>query len=254
MNSVGRCEKGMCRSTNEDAIFIFNTRYGCLPNLYIVADGMGGHNAGEIASNSAIRFFCDYIHENRDTQLYENYQYLDIIKKGILYANSQVYFKSKTDEHLDGMGTTFIVASILNNKLFVENIGDSRLYLIRNGEIIQITVDHTYVMEMLKSGNLTEEELYNHPNKNIITRALGTQENVNVDTFEVELHQNDIILMCSDGLSNMIKDNEILNIIESYSSIDQSIQMLLDRANQNGGLDNISIIMIVGDNYFKEVN
>lgn len=251
MNSVGRCEKGMCRTTNEDAIFIFNTTFGCLPNLYIVADGMGGHNAGEVASNSAIQFFCEYIHDNRMKMIKENYEYLDVIKKGILYANSKIFENSQSDNHLAGMGTTFIVASILNNTLLVENVGDSRLYIIRNKEIIQISVDHTYVMEMLKSGNLTEEELFNHPNKNIITRAVGTGEDLNVDTFEVELQSDDIIMMCSDGLSNMLNDNESVEIILKSNNIEEAIDSLINHANEKGGLDNISIILI--NDYCKEV-
>jgi len=252
LNSVGRCEKGICRSSNEDAIFIFNTQYGCLPNLYIVADGMGGHNAGEVASSSAIQFFCEYIHENRMRRLNQNYECFDVIKEAILYANKRIYNDSKSSINLAGMGTTFIVASMFNNRLLVENVGDSRLYLIRDNEIIQITIDHTYVMEMLKSGNLTEEELFNHPNKNVITRAVGTQENLEVDTFEIELHANDIVLMCSDGLSNMIKDDDLLKIIQSQRDINVSVQTLLDRANENGGLDNISIILI--NNFFGEVS
>lgn len=252
MNSVGRCEKGICRSSNEDAIFIFNTQYGCLPNLFIVADGMGGHNAGEVASSSAIQYFCEYIHENRMRKLNQNYEYLDIIREAILYANQRIYNNSKSSENLAGMGTTFIVATMFNNKLLIENVGDSRLYLIRNNEIIQITIDHTYVMEMLKSGNITEEELFNHPNKNIITRAVGTQETVEVDRFEIELYANDVILMCSDGLSNMIKDNELLEIIQNQKNINISVQTLLDCANEHGGLDNISIILI--NNFFGEVS
>lgn len=251
MNSVGRCEKGMCRTANEDAIFIFNTTFGCLPNLYIIADGMGGHNAGEIASNTAIQFFCEYIHDNRMKMIKENYEYLDVIKKGILYANSKIFENSKSDSHLAGMGTTFIVASILNNTLFVENVGDSRLYIIRDKEIIQISVDHTYVMEMLKSGNLTEEELFNHPNKNIITRAVGTGEDLNVDTFEIELQSDDIIMMCSDGLSNMLKDTESVEVILKSNNIEEAIESLINRANEKGGLDNISIILI--NDYCKGV-
>lgn len=251
MNSSGRCEKGMCRSSNEDSIFIFNTQYGCLPNLYIVADGMGGHNAGEIASSLAIQFFCEYIHENRMRILKERYEYIDIIKKAILYANNKIYEKSKSDDKLKGMGTTLVVASILDNILFVENVGDSRLYIIRDKEIIQITVDHTYVMEMLKSGNLTEEEIFNHPNKNIITRAIGTQQYVEVDSFEIEIKKDDIIIMCSDGLNSMLKDNEILEITLKGNTLDEIAQFLLKSANQKGGLDNISIIVI--NNYFEEV-
>lgn len=252
MNSVGRCEKGICRTTNEDAIFTFNTQYGCLPNLYILADGMGGHNAGEIASNSSIQFFCEFIHENRMNVLKSDYEYIDMIRNAILYSNAKVFDSSNSDIHLKGMGTTFIVASILNNKLFVENVGDSRLYIIRDNEIIQITIDHTYVMEMLKNGSLTEEELYNHPNKNIITRAVGTQSYVEVDTFQIELHQKDIVMMCSDGLSNMIKDNEILEIIIKSSDIEDAATSLIERANLNGGLDNISVILI--NDTFWEVN
>ena len=248
MGSVGRSEKGNCRSTNEDAIFIFDAPYGCLPNLYILADGMGGHKAGEVASNSAIQFFCDYIHENRTIILKENYEYLEVIKKAILYANHKIYNMAKTDDELEGMGTTFVVATIINNKLLVENIGDSRLYIIRDEEIIQITVDHTYIMELLKTGKLTEKEMINHPNKNAITRALGTEESLEIDTFEIELHQDDIIMMCSDGLTNMLNDNEALDIILKSDDIENTSKVLVDRSNEHGGTDNISVILINGFN------
>jgi protein phosphatase len=252
MNSVGRCERGICRTTNEDAIFIFDSQYGCLPNLYMLADGMGGHKAGEIASSSAIEFFCEYVHENRTAVLKENYEYLDIIKKALLYANDKIYSKSKTDEKFEGMGTTFVVASILNNKLLVENVGDSRLYIIRDQEIIQITVDHTYVMELLKKGKITETEVINHPNKNAITRAVGTEEKLNIDTFEIELHKDDIVMLCSDGLTNMLSDNDALNIILKSDTIENATKRLVDQANENGGVDNISVILINGFN--EEVN
>jgi protein phosphatase len=248
MNSVGKCEKGICRNTNEDAIFIFDSQYGCLPNLYILADGMGGHKAGEIASSCAIESFCDYIHENRAATLKEDYEYLDIIKKATLYANDKIYNKSKTDESFEGMGTTFVVASIVHNKLLVENVGDSRLYIIREQEIIQITVDHTYVMELLKNGKITETEVHNHPNKNAITRAVGTEEKLDIDTFEIELHKEDMIMLCSDGLTNMLTDGEILDILLKSESLEKAAKTLVDQSNENGGVDNISVILINGFN------
>lgn len=244
MNSVGRCEKGMCRNTNEDAIFIFNSQYGCLPNLYILADGMGGHKAGEIASSSAIEFFCEYIHQNHQARLKENYEYIDMIKKAILYANDKIYNKASEDENYEGMGTTFVVATIVNNKLLVENVGDSRLYVVRNKEIIQITVDHTYVRELLKKGKLTETEIINHPNKNAITRAVGTEEKLDIDTFEIELQKEDIVMMCSDGLTNMLSDQEVCDILLNNNTIDSAAKILVDKANENGGIDNISVILI----------
>lgn len=250
MNSAGRSEIGLCRAVNEDFILKSDTRIGCLPNLYIVADGMGGHRAGEVASSKSVEFFCEYVEKNKECKLKENYEYIDMIRRAILYANEKVFELSKTDDNLSGMGTTFVTAVIKDNMLFVENIGDSRLYLIRGGEIIQITIDHTYVMELLKEGKITLEDAVNHPNKNVITRALGTKENEMADSFEIEIKKDDIIVMCSDGLSNMIVEKEIMNIILCNENIDAAADILVKKANENGGIDNISLIII--KNCYKE--
>jgi len=250
LNSAGRSEIGLCRATNEDSILKTDTKIGCLPNLYIVADGMGGHKAGEVASSKAIKFFCDYIEKNRECRLKENYEYIDMIKKAISYANREINEMSKHDENLIGMGTTFVVAVIKDKFLIVENIGDSRLYLIRDNEMIQITIDHTYVMELVKEGSISKEEMENHPIKNVITRAVGTEENVLADSFEIEIKKGDIVVMCSDGLSNMVKENEIADIIFKSENIDKAAEILVEQANKNGGTDNISVIVI---DAYKEV-
>ena len=157
---------------------------------------------------------------------------------------------SKHDENLIGVETTFVVAVIKDKFLIVENIGDSRLYLIRDNEMIQITIDHTYVMELVKEGSISKEEMENHPIKNVITRAVGTEENVLADSFEIEIKKGDIVVMCSDGLSNMVKENEIADIIFKSENIDKAAEILVEQANKNGGTDNISVIVI---DAYKEV-
>ena len=244
MYSAGRCDIGKHRINNEDAVFIHNTQFGCLPNLFIVADGMGGHNAGEIASNKAIQNFCDYIHFNREKQQLNQNDIVELLKEGILYSNQTIYHKSIVDPHLHGMGTTFLGATIFENSLYIANVGDSRLYLISKQGIQQITTDHSFVEEMVRTGTLSEEEAEHHPQRNVITRAVGTQETVTVDTYVLTLEPNTYILMCSDGLTNMLHDSEIAALCSIKSDLHDLVHVLIDTANEKGGFDNISVILI----------
>lgn len=245
MISAGRCETGNCRQNNEDAIFIHDTMFGPLPNLYIVADGMGGHQAGEVASMTAIQSFCMYIHENREKEIRSEIDILEILKEGILYSNRMIFQKSLEQEELAGMGTTFLVATIYQGRLYVANVGDSRLYVLKDSDIKRITVDHSYVEELIRTGKLSEKEAENHPKRNVITRAVGTQEFLTVDTYGVDLEDYTMILMCSDGLTTMLSDAEIAEICSRDGIIEEKAQKLLDQANARGGLDNISIILLV---------
>ncbi len=244
MNSSGRCEVGMKRKNNEDSIFIFNTGYACLPNLYIVADGMGGHNAGEVASKSAIQFFCEYIHNNSTTRNAREDEILDLLVSGVHYVNEKILEESKKVPEYEGMGTTFTVLVVKEDKAFIAHVGDSRVYLIRDHAINQVTNDHSYVADLVKLGEITAEEARIHPRRNLITRAIGADSNVYADTKILNLHQSDLILMCSDGLTTMLDDNEILEILNENTSLEHGAQILLNEANQKGGLDNISIILI----------
>ena len=241
MKAYGKSVTGLKRKNNEDAIYISDENSE-LKHLYIVADGMGGHNAGEVASNSAITAFNQYIHDN--VHEIKEEEILDLLVSAVQHCNTDIYQKSSVDEHLSEMGTTLIAAVVMNHKLYVTHVGDSRLYIFREEEIRQLTNDHSYVMELVRLGKITREEAAVHPNRNIITRAVGTHETVEVDTIIENLFEGDIILICSDGLSTMVDDWEMKEILSKEETQEQKVQALIDKANEKGGLDNISIILI----------
>lgn len=240
MTGIGKTNKGRVRMQNEDSIFVSNTGIGNLPNIFIVADGMGGHKAGDIASNFSIKYFCEYIHNNH----FED-EILDLLIGGVKYSNENVYKMSLQDDNYTNMGTTFLAAVVKDGKIYIAHVGDSRLYIIRGGEIFQVTTDHTYVMEMIKAGEITYLEAKNHPNRNVITRALGVGNEILVDGIFSNVLEDDIVLICSDGLSSMITDNEILQIVSQKNLLlENKLDKLIEAANNNGGCDNISVILI----------
>ena len=193
---------GRRRSVNQDYVYVSENPVGNLPNLFIVADGMGGHNAGDFASAFAVQVMVDSVKEDAD------FNPIKVIRHGIEVANYELIEQAKKSEERKGMGTTMVAATVVGNYVYVANVGDSRLYVV--GEhITQITKDHSLVQEMVRMGELTEEAARNHPDKNIITRALGAEEIVNIDFFDFRLDKDSNILMCSDGLSNMVSDEEI---------------------------------------------
>jgi protein phosphatase len=229
---------GEKRRINQDYVFCEPNPIGNLPNLFIVADGMGGHNAGDYASRFCVEFFTDYIRNSTQTSP------IVLIEEAIKYTNDKLYEKSKQQIEFEGMGTTLVVATISRNEMYVANIGDSRLYVISN-EIRQITEDHSLVQAMVKNGELDRDEAKVHPNKNIITRALGASETAQPDFFEVELEEGDIVLMCSDGLTNMLSDEAIERIIRENADDPRiAAETLVKQANQNGGKDNIAVILV----------
>lgn len=240
MFGIGKTDVGKIRENNEDSVLIKNEPVGALPNLFVVADGMGGHKAGEVASSLAIRYCCDYLSE-------ENVQgeMLDELIDGVRYANEMVYEFSRSDDKCSNMGTTFVGCTIYDNRAYIAHVGDSRMYKITNDDIEQITMDHSYVAEMVRAGKLTPEEAENHPDRNIITRAVGTDPKVEVDGIVLDIKKDDILLLCSDGLSTMVSDREIFNIAkDNRLTLNDRIDALIDRANENGGRDNISVILI----------
>lgn len=238
MKSFSITDVGEMRKTNQDYVFCEENAIGRFPNLFIVADGMGGHNAGDFASKFSVEAFTKMIMESQQITP------IGIISEALQSTNDLLVEKANDDESLQGMGTTFVVATIIDNILYVANIGDSRLYVISN-EIVQITEDHSLVEEMVKTGEIDRENMRFHPNKNIITRALGVNKTVTPDYFEVNLDQGDLVLICSDGLTNMLDDNEIMKIIkECPDDLQSAANSLVKRANENGGNDNISIIIV----------
>jgi protein phosphatase len=229
---------GEYRRINQDYVFCELNAIGNLPNLFIVADGMGGHNAGDYASRFCVEFFTEYI-KNSNIE-----SPIALIEEAIKETNDKLYEKSKQQADYEGMGTTFVVATICHNTMYVANIGDSRLYVIGK-DMRQITEDHSLVQAMVKTGELNRDEAKVHPNKNIITRALGTNETAQPDYFEVDLTDGDIVLMCSDGLTNMLSDETIEQIIrENAEDPRKASETLVEKANQSGGKDNISVIIV----------
>ena len=237
MKSSGKTDTGNKRSNNQDSIFFSDTSVGPLPNLYIVADGMGGHKAGDRASKMAIDITVDFIKKSS----LENP--IAVLKRAMVYANNEIYKAANSDVELNGMGTTMVAAVVLNDKLIVANVGDSRLYVM-NKEIEQITRDHSLVEEMVQMGGIDRASARLHPDKNLITRAIGVQETIEIDFFQVELKEGDIILMCSDGLTNMLEDEDIRMILAGQRDIVEKAEELVKAANENGGMDNIAVILI----------
>lgn len=242
MLGYGKTDIGQIRPKNEDSIYISNKPVGKLHNLYIVADGMGGHKAGQVASNTAIEAFLAYLNKYQPDSTEEP---LDMLIGGVNMANDAVYKLGQTYAEYSEMGTTMIAATILDNNMYIAHVGDSRLYKITDGKICQITNDHSLVAEMIKAGQITENEARFHPQRNCITRAVGTDCNVTTDGLIVKVKENDIVVMCSDGLNSMLEDDEICNIAKAKGfSIEDRVDMLISTANNNGGNDNISAIVI----------
>lgn len=221
---------------NQDYVYTSEMPVGNLPNLCILADGMGGHNAGDYASRYTVETILKSVQESQETSP------ITILRAAIQEANRAVLEKAGTDIDLEGMGTTVVVATQTGSELCVANVGDSRLYVAGN-QLEQITKDHSYVQEMVRRGELKPEVARVHPDRNIITRAVGGGMEVEIDFFEVELKEGDRFLMCSDGLTDMLEDREIFEIIESRADTGKIVEDLVTAANEYGGNDNITVIL-----------
>lgn len=239
MEVASKTDKGKIRVKNEDSLYIDVKD----KRLLIIADGMGGHNAGEVASKIAV----DTVEQYLNTILHSDYELKverikDILMDAISAANGEIYRQSLKEASLRGMGTTIIIVLIIDNKMHIGHVGDSRGYLIRDGHIEQITEDHTLVTELVKNGTITELEAMNHPKRNVITRALGTDISSKIDYIGKDLQKDDIIILCTDGLSDMIKNYEIKDIITDSPDLQSGCDELVDLANLKGGFDNITLI------------
>lgn len=237
MKTFSITDVGQKRNMNQDYVYTSETPVGNIPNLFVVADGMGGHNAGDFASKYTVEQLVKSIKSSQETNP------IKIIRQSIESANKELLKKANENSELAGMGTTLVVATIIEGYIYVANIGDSRLYIISE-DIKQITKDHSLVEEMIRLGEIDREDARYHPDKNIITRAVGAGEDVSVDFFELKLEQGDIILMCSDGLTNMISDEGIEKIVKSEENVVHKAKKLVETANYNGGKDNIAVIII----------
>nr|WP_294463746.1 Stp1/IreP family PP2C-type Ser/Thr phosphatase [uncultured Sellimonas sp.] len=236
MKTFSMTDIGRKREINQDYVFATDETIGNLPNLLVVADGMGGHRAGDFASKFTVEVLAEEVQNSKETHPEA------IIGNAIQAANERLLAEAEKDNRLEGMGTTLVAATIMDHVLYFANVGDSRLYLI-NKEIRQLSKDHSMVEEMVRLGGLTEEEAKHHPDKNIITRAIGVKQKVEPDFFEYRLKGGDTILMCSDGLTNMVDDDEIFQIVKSARDIVEAVESLIQRANENGGSDNIGVVL-----------
>ncbi|WP_315114955.1 Stp1/IreP family PP2C-type Ser/Thr phosphatase [uncultured Clostridium sp.] len=237
---------GNYRSVNEDSVGYFKSDNFA---IYIVADGMGGHNAGEIASKLAVDSIIDSVKKLNSIEDGEK-----LLESSIKHANNLIYKRSKEKSSLSGMGTTVTTCLVYENKMLIGNVGDSRCYIInKDNNIIKITKDHSLVQQLLDDGTITEEEAVIHPNKNIITRALGTNPSILVDIFAINLEDVKKVLLCTDGLTNDVTLNEIYDIIIKNNCCDAS-RLLIELSKEKGGRDNISVIVFEGeckdDRYF----
>lgn len=244
MIAVGKVNIGKRRSNNEDSVFVSNKPIGALSNLYIVADGMGGHKAGAVASKLAIDAFCAYIEEHQETVIKSEEDLLILLKRGISHANYVIYRKGLESSDYTGMGTTITLCTVMNNNAYIAHVGDTRLYCMNANQMRQVTVDHSLVQEMLEHGYITETDMQEHPQRHVITRAVGTYEQVKVDTMKQCLDGVEYILLCSDGLTAMLSEEKMHELIyKHHTNLDIMIDELILQANEAGGVDNIAVII-----------
>lgn len=242
MKAFAKSDVGKVREMNQDYFYISKPEEKV--QLYIVADGMGGYKGGEIASKLAVETSKRYILNNFDSiESNDKEETLKLIKSAIEYANLVVYEKSKENKELENMGTTIDVCLILGNKVYIGHVGDSRVYRKRKDFFRKLTTDHSYVQKLVSDGTITKEEAYNHPKKNMLIKALGCSTFVEPDVMVKGFLKDDILLMCSDGLTNMLKDDEIVKIINENPI--EACNNLVSKANENGGYDNITAVIIL---------
>ena len=248
MKVFSATDVGKIRQVNQDYMYTSLDPVGNLPNLFVVADGMGGHAAGDFASHYGVAALVEEVKRNDNI-----YNPVKIIRNGINAANTAVLDAAVRDPNMAGMGTTMVVATVSGDYLYVANVGDSRLYVTSSDGLTQITQDHSLIAEMVRLGELKPEEALHHPDKNIITRAVGTEESVQIDFFDLKLEEGQVFLMCSDGLTNMVENDDIYRIIkESIKEGDTDpAAALVAAANEGGGRDNIAVIVV--DPFANEV-
>lgn len=240
MIQVGfKSDKGIKRKNNEDAYFVMPAE-----DVYIIADGVGGNNAGEIASRTAVSVTAEYIRENPIRNITREDELREYFMKCLSKANTEIYTLARKYEENRGMATTMVIAYVVGKLGYIVNVGDSRAYVVRQGQMKSVTEDHTYVNELLKSGVITEEEAERHPKKNMITRAIGGDAVIEPDFFRVDFENDDILLLCTDGLYSEVPDDTTANILTEAESMRDAAGMLVHEANRLGGRDNITVICL----------
>ena len=245
MRILAKSDIGKARDMNQDSYYISDANDGI--KLFILADGMGGYTGGEVASKLAVECTRSYICNNFPNILKEKEEIMDLIRSAIEYANLRVHEKALEDPELKDMGTTLDVVILHGGRVYVGHVGDSRVYRIRKNFMRKITTDHSYVEKLIQEGSITKEEAYHHPKKNMLMKALGCSSLVEPDVFCKGFLKDDILLMCSDGLTNMLTEEEIYNILLNNPNAPE--KKLVEGANEKGGLDNITLIIV--DNVSK---
>lgn len=240
MEAFALSDVGKCREMNQDAVYAQCTAIGNLDNLFVVADGMGGHKAGDYASSYAIARLQELLQKEQTKNTAE------LFERAFQIVNYEIFEKGYRTPEFYGMGTTMVACTIDKNRMLTAaNVGDSRLYVYsRNKGIRQITRDHSYVEELVRKGQITRDSELYHQSKNIITRAIGAAEDVRTDIFQLELEPEDMVLLCSDGLSNMVPDHILSLFLSVAESLENKVRKLIQEANHAGGTDNISVVLI----------
>ncbi len=241
MKGYAKTDIGKAREKNQDYYYIPSSQDDL--QLFILADGMGGYNGGEVASKLATESLKKYIQNNFENIEKGKEKILELIGNAMEYANMVVYEKSKEEKELEGMGTTLEVCLIYNNKVYLGHVGDSRIYRIRKEVIRKLTKDHSYVQQLVEDGKITREEATNHPKKNMLTKALGCTPYVEPDIRARNVEKGDIIIMCSDGLTNMVTEQEIFEAVKENA--EKAPEVLVQKANNAGGYDNITVVTIM---------
>lgn len=240
IKAYAKSDVGNVREINEDSYYISNSLSDV--QIYIVADGMGGYNGGEIASSLAVSCAKSYIENNFKETAKDKDSLIQLLGSSIEYANMVVYEKSKQDKELEGMGTTLDICLIYNNKVYIGHVGDSRVYRIRKNFIRKLTTDHSYVQKLVKDGTITKEEAENHPKKNMLMKALGCNAFVEPDVMVKGFLKEDILVMATDGLTNLVSQNDLF--CEPVNDIEQAPIKLVEFAKEKGGYDNITVVVI----------
>lgn len=241
--SAGISDIGRKRETNQDSIFLSNK-----DKLYIVADGMGGHSGGELASTMAVKYISEYAKQVQTSNEKSNDQ---LVKEAITHANREIKTYADKDQTLRGMGTTVVCIKFSEDAASIGNVGDSRAYLITRGKIFQLTKDHSLVQEKINMGIYTRQQALEDPHKNVLSRTVGYEDKVNIDVFNYKFKKGDMFLLCSDGLHGKVSDEDIIFTLNqliqadnlSFTSVRDCVQNLVRQANENGGQDNISVIL-----------
>ena len=242
LDIYGLTDDGLVRDHNEDYISWVEES-----GLVILADGMGGHNAGEVASELAVTSVSSALEEVLSPDIKDNcdIDFKEAVYEAVVFANDEINLHAKKHPECTGMGTTIVMTLFYENTVIFASVGDSRIYRFRKGELKQVTTDHSLVQEMIDNGYMSEEEAINSTNRNLITRALGIAEDVKVDVTQEDIEKDDIYLLCSDGLSDMINDQQIFSsLVKSRQDLKRGTEELVNLAKEHGGHDNVSVILV----------